>query len=437
MREEKVAAYTTRPKLTVWRVRKEFTADISIGGILVLIELCLLASIMHLGLLDPHTSLRLPSDYLNYEPMARNPFSTDPTAHQAPFCWRVLTPWLVFGLTKLGMSLQYGFLLISIVSLCGAVMGVYILLRLFGATLWEALAITLLVQAQYVVGLLGLWDFERTDPLSYFLLILAFILYWRNKPRWLVLVLALAALNRETALFAVAAFAGEQIIHRDWRRLKAFLPAYIVPILILLILHIAIYQVGSYNLLGQIGATWNIRANLAGRSSTVMMFGNINSYGLNIYHLTINAFGLLLPLLFLQLIHPPYVLRRTEVWIFLLLTVIQIVFATDNERLMFIAFPIVAVAAWYELRWLAQRLKLPALAIGLVLAGVQGLFLLGEYYKTVVDFSFNKASGLLKLHWLNILWSGILLMLIVAAIGALLWVSAALIRRCYQHIQVK
>lgn len=411
------------------RVRKNVLADIICSIVFVLIELSLLAALMHLGLLSPQTSLRLPSDYLNYEPMARSLFSTAPAAHNAPFCWRVLTPWLVFGLTQLGVSLQNGFLLVSVFGLCGAIICVYVLLRIFGATLWQALAITLLFQAQYVVGLLGLWDYERTDPLSYFLLALAFMLYWRNHPRWLIVVLSLAALNRETALFAVAAFAGEQIVHRDWQRLKAYLPAYIAPILILLILHVAIYQVGTYNVFREIGYSWTERTNLVGRGSTQMAVGNVNVYALNLYHLTINAYGLLLPLLLLQFIHPPCIARRPEAWIFLLLTAIQVVFATDDERLMFIAFPIVAIAAWHELRWLAQRVKLPVAAIAFPLVAVQAFFLLGQFYKTIQDFSLNKVNTPQEPHWLNLLWLGTLLLLIITMLGAICVVLGYGIRR--------
>lgn len=416
--------------------RKSVIADVSASSLLALIEVGFLMLLLYLGLLDAHRSLRLPSDYLNYEPMARNLFSSDPAAHHAPFCWRVLTPWLVYGLTRLGVSLQGGFMLVTVVSLCGAVIGVYILLRLSGATLWQALAVALLVQTQYTLGILVLWDYERTDPLSYLLLIAAFILYWQGRPRWLLVVLALAALNRETALFAVAAFAGEQVIHRDWQQLKAYLPAYIVPILIIVGLHLAIHPIGDTNLLTTIRATWSLRSNLVGRGSTNMLFGSINASALNIYHLTINAFGLLLPLLILQAIHPPFVTRRPVVWIFLVCTALQIVLAIDNERLMFIAFPVVALAAWHELRRIALLVKLPMAAIGFFLVAVQGIFLIGQFYKMVQDFSFNKTSSLLKLHWLNMLWLGSLLILIVVAVGALVWVIGSVFRKLYRRVQV-
>lgn len=423
---------TDEPTPTGHRYR---LADICAGSLLLMVELGFLAVIIRLGLIDPHQTFRLPSDWLNYEPMASSFYSNNPLAHHAPFCWRVLTPWLVYGLTTLGLSLHGGFLLVTTIGLCGTIIVVYALLRLCGATTWQALAIAMLIQTQYVPGLLGLWNFVVTDPLSYLLLGLAFLLYWRNRPRWLMVVLALAALNRETALFAVAAFAGEQVIHRDWKRLKSYLPAYVVPGLIILTLHVAIFHVGSYNLINQVGATWSIRTGLVGRGSTQIQFGNVNAYALNIYHLTINAFGLLLPLLLLQFIHPPYVIRRPEVWIFLLVTIVQIIFATDDERLMFIAFPVVALAAWHELRWLAQCLKLPAAVIGFFLVCVQGLFLMGQFYKAVADFSFNKTVSLQEPRWLNELWLGMLMLIIVATVGAILWIVGFGIRRLYLYAQ--
>jgi len=370
-------------------VRKSLIADLSASGVLVLTELGFLAFLTYLGLLDPALSQRPIGDSPNYEAMARHPFSSDPAACQLPFCWRVLTPWLVHGLNQLGLSLQNGFLLVTTISLCGAVIGIYALLRLLGATPWQGLAVALLVQTQYEFGLNGLWRYEGAVALEYLLLVLAFICYWQDRPRWLLVVLALGALQREFTLLAVVAFAGEQVIRRDWEHLKTYLPAYIVPILITLALHLALHPVNRFGDLFQwLQGNWQLRSNLAGRASTISLFGNVNPFVLNVYHLTIGSFGLLLPLLLLQVIHPPYVARRPVVWIFLLATAAIVLFVTsDNERLMIIAFPVFAVAAWYELRWIAQRTKLPAAAIGFVLVLVQSLFLLGLFYKTVQDFS--------------------------------------------------
>ncbi len=435
MHRSKVMNEATLSIMRVWRVRKSLMVDLSVGVILALVELGLLAFLSYLGLLDPVLSRRPLGDSPNYEAMARNPFSSDPAAHQAPFCWRVLMPWLVNVLTRLGLTLQGGFLLITVISLCGTVIGIYALLRLRGATPWQALSVALLVQTLYAIGLFVLWGYVGTDALEYLLLVLAFILYWQDQPRWLVVVLALAALEREVALFAVAAFAGEQVIRRDWRHLKTYLPAYIVPILIILVLHIAIYQVGQVSLLSAIDDSWHVRSGLVGRATTLGLFGMVNAYALNVYHLTIGSFGLLLPLLLLQVIHPPYVARRPVVWIFLLATATQIVIAADNERLMTIAAPVFAVAALYELRWIAQRTKLPAAAIGFSLVFVQSLFLLGQYYKFIGDFSLI-AKGLQEMHWLLVLWLGVLLILIAATVGAALWVLGVGIPLFYRKVRM-
>lgn len=451
MRQKTVTDYVILPIMPALHVRKSLIADLSACGVLALVELGLLAFLMQLGLLDPLKSWRYPTiDALFYQAMAQNPFSTDSMVHTGPFCWRVLTPLLVYLLTKTGLSLLGGFLLIATISLIGTVIGVYVLLRLSGATIWQTLAVTLLVQTQYAVGLAGLWDYVRTDPLSYLLLVLAFICYLQNRPRWLLVTLALGVLNRETALFAVAAFAGEQVIHRDWERLKGYLPAYIVPILITIVLRISIYQVGNYllselgttyqvgnyNLLSEIGTTWAGRSALTGRGSTISLFGNVNPYLLNIYHLTINSYGLLLPLFILQLIHSPYTVRRPMVWIFVLVTTISsTVFAGDNERLMIVTFPVFALAAWYELRWLAQRTNMPAAAIGFFLVIVQSIFLLGQFFKTVQDFSFVTAIKLLEPHWMRELWVLSVFVLAGAALAATLWALGFAVRLLYRHVQ--
>jgi hypothetical protein len=431
MRQRTVTDYVTLPMMPALHVRKSLITDLSACGALVLVELGLLAFLIHLGLLDPLKSLRPLGDNRYYEAMARSPFSSDPLVHTGPYYWRVLTPWLVYLLTKLGLSVQGGFLLLTIISLCGAVTGIYVLLRLCGATLWQALAVALLVQTQYAVGLYELWDYELIDPLTYLLMVLAFICYWQNRPRWLLVVLALGVLNREAALYAVAAFAGEQVIRRDWRRLKVYLPAYIVPILIYIVLQHAIYQIGHYSL---VGTALPQRAGLVGRASTISLFGNVNPIALNIYHLTINSYGLLLPLFILQVIHPPYFVRRPVVWIFLLATVTtSILFGGDNERLMFIAFPVFAIAAWYELRWLAQWLKIPAAAIGFFLVLVQSVFLIGQFYKAAADFSLVTAIKLLESHWMRELWLLSVFALAGAALVAALWALGFAARSLYRH----
>src|SRR5437899_421139 len=134
MRQSTIIDEATLSIMRVWRGRKSLMADLSVGVSLALVELGLLAFLMYLGLLDPVLSRRPPGDAPNYEAMARNPFSSDPAAHHAPFCWRVLVPWLVYVLTRLGLPLQSGFFLITVISLCGTVIGIYALLRLSGAT---------------------------------------------------------------------------------------------------------------------------------------------------------------------------------------------------------------------------------------------------------------------------------------------------------------
>ena len=431
MRQRTVTDYVTLPMMPALHVRKSLIADLSACGVLALVGLGLLAFLIHLGLLDPRTSLRPMEDNLYYQAMAQNPFSSDPMVHRAPFCWRILTPWLVYLLTKLGLSVPGGFLLITMLSLLGTAIGVYVLLRLFGATPWLALAVALLVQTQYAPGLFALWDYAYTDPLSYLMMVLAFICYWQDRPRWLLVVLALGVLNREAALYPVVAFAGEQVIHRDWRRLKAYLPAYIIPVLIYIVLQHAIYQIGHYSLAG---TALPQRLSLAGRPSTISLFGNVNPIALNVYHLTINSYGLLLPLFILQVIHPPYFVRRPLVWIFLLVIAIpSTIFGGDNERLMFVAFPVFAVAAWYEVRWLAQWLKIPATAIGFFLVLVQSIFLIGQFYKAAADFSLVTAIKLLEPHWMRDLWLLSVFALAGAALVAALWALGFAARSLYRR----
>jgi|GEM_PF-2325310 hypothetical protein len=380
-------------------------ADLGAAGILGLVELALLAFVEYLGLPDPLHPPVPHSDNLKYLAMAHHPFGSDPLVHIGPFCWRVLTPWIVHLLAKAGLSLQNGFLLVTMVSLTGVAIGTYALVRFYGAARPGALTVALLVQTQYAL----------TDQLLCLLVVIAFLLYELDQPRWLVLVLALGAMERETILIAVAAFAGEQIVRRDWQRLRTFCPAYIAPVGVLVVLHAFIHSSNRNILLAQLLYFWDLR----------WTHGWSFAFA-QIYALTVNSYGLLLPLLLLQVIHAPAVTCRPLVWLCLIATLTQILISGSNERLMIVAFPVFAMAAWFELRWIAERLELPPAAIGCFLVAVQILFLVGQFY-------FIPADQGREPQWLHALWPWIMTTVAGAAVWAAFWVLGAGISRLYRR----
>lgn len=54
--------------------------------------------------------------------------------------------------------------------------------------------------------------------------------------------------------------------------------------------------------------------------------------------------------------------------------------------------------------------------------------MLGQFYKVVEDFSLI-AQRLQELHWLRVLWLGVLVILVAVAMGALLGVGTRLLYR--------
>lgn len=76
----------------------------------------------------------LETDHYRYIEMARGPenYAVSGGAHEAPFCWRLFTPYLAFLLTRTGIDLNPAFYLITNIFLFGLLFILYLYLRASG-----------------------------------------------------------------------------------------------------------------------------------------------------------------------------------------------------------------------------------------------------------------------------------------------------------------
>ncbi len=117
-------------------------------------------------------------DHYRYIAMSRHPFDPgDALAREAPFCWRILAPLLVY-LSPLDWRIS--FMLITLVGLGGAALTLYAYLRRVGHS--EATATFGLALFFSLGGLIfNLRDFYLSDPLALFAIALVFYLVQSSK----------------------------------------------------------------------------------------------------------------------------------------------------------------------------------------------------------------------------------------------------------------
>jgi len=145
-------------------------------------------------------------DHYRYIAISQHPFaSDDPLAREAPYCWRILTPLLVY-LSPLAWPVS--FMLLTLLGLGGAALTLYSYLRKLGYS--EQAGIFGLALFFSLAGLLfNIRDFYLTDPLALFAITLGF--YWfevvRQRGRinlasglGLLAILVVGVLTKETVL---------------------------------------------------------------------------------------------------------------------------------------------------------------------------------------------------------------------------------------------
>ena len=158
-----------------------------------------------LGLLHKPRKV-LETDHLRYIEMARDPLGAEQLARTAPFCWRVLTPWLAFLLTKSGLSLNAAFYLLTNVFLFAFLFTLFLWLRDQGLGLRECLLGQALVGLQQGAVRWYEYQYWMTDPLCLFLVVLALRLIAQRRDGALGVVSVAGVLARESYLLVLPGY---------------------------------------------------------------------------------------------------------------------------------------------------------------------------------------------------------------------------------------
>lgn len=296
----------------------------------------------------PYLDARYNGDYSNYLALAIQPFgSSNPLAQQAPFLWRLLTPLIVHVLP---VSPVYGFWLVTLAGLVGTVLALEWLLSglglLFPAVLAGGFAFVLLGPA---TGFL-LWDDMLVDPLALCLLALIVAAAIHQHGKLLLSLVLLGALAKEVTLLGTV-FA----VLWGWKRCREMvgwsLAALALGMLVQTLLRILILPTPPYTFL----SAFEISTGYT--SFSPLSFLELCGYeGARLIESLLGAWGIMLPLAVLQLRHVPQFWRTYSTFLVLAIgAILQILIATDLERLVIYGFPAIIAACCFEVEYLAAR----------------------------------------------------------------------------------
>ena len=270
-----------------------------------------------------------------YLAIARAPFSSDPQVHHASGSWRLLPP---LAARYIGLPLggpERGFLALTFsmfALLPGACLAWLTALGVSRASaLWCAAVMAI---APAVVGLLA-WDVVRVDAVGLLLLFVAATAAVRGRGAWLCATIAAMAFTKETALLA-AFFALAWAAFVDRRLLPAAAASVAVAVAIRSFLQWWIVPSPEYPF-------DNLKDFRVVMSSMSMTYA-----ARRLLLTTAGTWNLLLPLMAIGMASRRWTGRELALTGALAVTMIQLVFATDNERVVAAGYPF--VLAWCALQ---------------------------------------------------------------------------------------
>ncbi len=137
------------------------------------------------------------SDHRRYIEMSRGPHGK-PELQRAPYCFRVAVPTLARGLTRLGLSENAAFYLLTNAALFGFLLLLWLHLRDLGFSL--PLRVTGLLVTGLTQGAVRWFEYQywMSDPLALFHVMLAFVLAERGRLAGIAAASIAAAFVRET-----------------------------------------------------------------------------------------------------------------------------------------------------------------------------------------------------------------------------------------------
>jgi hypothetical protein len=313
----------------------------------------------------------LETDHLRYLEMARGPAGTDAAPRLAPFCWRVLTPWLANLLSRAGLGVNPAFYLLTNLFLFAFLLTLFLHLRDLGHGV--GLSLLGLTLAGLVQGAVRWYEYQywMTDPLCLFLVMLGFLLVHRGRDAALAAVSAAGMLARESYLLVLAYHVLQRL--RSQGRGAGFWRA----------LGTAALGVALLALVRGLIVPTNDPDPLRTMERAVA-FRLRHVLDNQVYLLSVGSLGVLFPMVLLS----P---RRLVAWgrsrydeaAYLALVYLSLLMGNNTERLLAYGLPVVVPLAVVQLERFAQDARTPLAWLGAACLGLQALFwtqtrLLGE-----------------------------------------------------------
>ena len=343
-------------------------ADTRVGALLAVLLLALNVAAVSSKLGFVHKPKQVKEyDHWRYVEMARGAEGRPALQKEPPYCFRLAVPALVRGLSRLGLSVNAGFFLVTNAVLLGFLLLLWLHLRDLGFAL--PLRVTGLLVVGFTQGAVRWFEYQywMTDPAALFLVMLAFFLLEREKRGAVLATSVLASFVRETYILVYPyAFLRDL---RTGRGLRA-----------------AVVRTAAIAAL-PFAALVAVRRLVAPNQPDDFVSGIVDSTAFRWNHLldnqpyviTLGAFGVLVPLVLLFPARLPGLARRHfDRALYVVSVYATLVISNNNERPLSYALPALVPAALYGLRTFLAETRLPVVPVlGLVVA-LQALFWWGQ-----------------------------------------------------------
>jgi hypothetical protein len=276
-------------------------------------------------------------DHLVYIEMAQSPFE----AHEPPYCYRLLIPTIA---AYLPFSLAVNFYLLTVVFIIATGILLYYLLREMGMSEFlSSLGVILFYSLNWGAKFV-LFDFWLTEAALFFFTVLSLLLIVRGHRVWLVLSLCLAVVCKESALFLLP------LIY-TLRARRIFDGPALLRAVVLSIAPVALYFGLRWTITA--GASYDLQS-LWNEIGSQRLTEGLVGYGRGATVGTWGIVALALPF-FCSKRGRSLALRSIP---FLLLVLVQPLFAVNVDRLVVLGFPVVIPIAMDGLDHVQRRFRL-------------------------------------------------------------------------------
>lgn len=348
-------------------------ADTRLGALLSLLLLAanILSVASALGFLHRAKDVK-EYDHWRYLEMSRGAQGNPRLQQEPPYCFRLAVPALARGLKHLGPSENAAFYLLTNAALFGFLLLLWLHLRDLGFSL--PLRVTGLLVTGLTQGAVRWFEYQywMSDPLSLFLVMLAFVLAERGRRAGVAVASVAAAFVRETYVLVYP-----YLLLRELRLGRGLVPALgrvaavaALPLAILAAIRLTIVPNQPDDFVAGIVDSMSFRLN--------HLLDN------QLYVVTIGAFGVLVPLVLLFPARLPGLARRHfDRALYVLSVYATLVISNNNERPLAYALPALVPAALHCLRAFLQETRLPVLPVCAAVVALQLVFWLGQRFAEI------------------------------------------------------